>query len=77
METYLACFKTTKGVFMEYLYEESSYGCFICTKKPKKKYELFINLIVNIFIEKKYKIIGVNTDNNVNTPNGCYVKKII
>lgn len=62
---------------MEYLYEENSYGCFICTKKPKKKHELFINLINNIFKEKKYRIISVNIDKNTNIPDGCYIKRII
>lgn len=40
---------------MEYVQENHSYGYFICTKKPKRKYELFINLVKNILIEKNTK----------------------
>lgn len=61
---------------MEYVQENHSYGYFICTKKPKRKYELFINLVKNILIEKKYKIIGVDANENENIPNGCYIKRI-
>lgn len=53
------------------------YGIYVCSKKPKNKHELFLNLIKNIFSEKRYKIIGLEINQNDSTPDGCYVRKII